>query len=95
MLDYNEVIKAGVHYGYKACCIKNYVNLLRLGYHPAIFMTAVLDHNHIMDWVLCPICYDKYDKRFPNRRIIPRDEFWGKGPAVDKVFSEYESLKYN
>ena len=89
---FEDIVKNGIHYGYPMCCIKNYVNLLILGYYPGVFMDAVLGHNHCVDHVMCPICYDKYDKRFPNRNRIVREVFWGKGPAVDAIFDVYENL---
>lgn len=87
-----DVIKAGIRYRYNTCCINNYVNLLKLGYYPGVFMDAVLGHNHSADHVMCPMCYDKYDKRFPSRDRIAREVAWGKGPEVDKVFNKYENL---
>jgi len=89
---FENVIQAGIKYGYNTCCINNYINLLKLEYYPGVFMDAVLGHNHCVDHVLCPICYDKYDKRFPHRNRISREIAWGKGPGVDKVFFEYEKL---
>jgi len=91
-MSIKDVIQAGIRYGYDICCINNYVNLLKLGYFPGVFMDAVLGHNHYVDHVLCPMCYEKYDKRFPHRNRAIREIFWGKGPAVDELFSEYENL---
>lgn len=91
--DEEDVItQQGRDYGYEECCIKNYANLIELGYYPGIFMDVVMEHNHHKDWVLCPICYDKYDKRSPNRTRTPLS-FWGKGPEVDRVMAEYTDLK--
>lgn len=82
-----SVVKDGVAEGYNACCIKNYLNLLNLGYYPAVFMAAALGHNHILGHVLCPICYDKFDKKHPNRNKYDMKAYFGKGPEVDTIFA--------
>lgn len=87
-------IQRGIEFGYNWCCIKNYINLQLLGYLPGIFMDAVLGHNkNFVDYVLCPICYEKLSKIFPNKTAPPRNEFWGEGPAVDRVFNKYYQLR--
>jgi hypothetical protein len=85
-------IQNGIKFGYNMCCIKNYINLQLLGYFPGIFMYIVLGQDDFKDHVLCPICYEKYNKRNPNRNHMTKD-WWGKGPAVDAVLAEYEQLR--
>jgi hypothetical protein len=46
----------GQYHGYKVCCIKNYINLLSLGYSPALFMSVVNGSTAQTDHVLCPQC---------------------------------------
>lgn len=52
---------SGVYYGYKVCCIKNYINLCKLGHPPALFMSEVLGHTAQAGHVLCPMCHDEWD----------------------------------
>lgn len=62
----------GLRYGFKECCIKNYVNLMMLRMPPALFMYQVLGQNtQGVGYVMCPLCYEEYDKANPNR---PKEE---------------------
>lgn len=64
--EYHRLL--GIWYGYKVCCVKNYVNMEKLGIPPAGFMIVVLDQNTPgVNHVLCPLCYEKYDMENPNR----------------------------
>lgn len=55
--------------GYKPCCVKNFVNLVRLGIPAAAFMAWVLGHDHPgVHHVLCPMCYAEYDKQHKHRK---------------------------
>lgn len=89
--DYHRLL--GIWYGYKGCCIKNYTNMERLGIPPAGFMTVVLGHQHLAGHVLCPICYDEYDKKHPDRVhecVIFVDPATGQQKSsADKDISEY------
>ena len=65
-------IAEGLRYGFKECCIKNYINLMLLGFPPAKFMYEVLgQHTYGVHYVMCPLCYAEYDAANPNR---PREE---------------------
>jgi hypothetical protein len=57
----NYVWNCGIHYGYDPCCIKNYINLQKLGYAPGLFMSTVLGHDNRAPYVLCPMCNDEWD----------------------------------
>ncbi len=90
--EYHHLL--GIWYGYKNCCVKNYVNMERLGISPAGFMITVLGQSTSdIDHVLCPMCYEKYDKENPNRtheHVIFIDPGTQKHTSsTDKDVSEY------
>lgn len=65
-------IAEGLRYGFKECCIKNYVNLMMLRIPPAGFMYHVLgQHTYGVQYVMCPLCYAEYDAANPNRPKEP------------------------
>lgn len=61
MYDYDVTL--GHAYGFKDCCIKNFLNLTKLGYHPAEWMWENIDkrllYNTRFDYVPCVICLEK------------------------------------
>jgi hypothetical protein len=64
VLSYEEYhVMMGQYSGYSMCCIKNFINLKKLGFPPARFMEEVLGHKHDLWRVLCPMCYDKLNKQ--------------------------------
>ena len=56
--EYHRLL--GIWYGYKSCCVKNYINMEKLGIPPAGFMITILNQNTPgVSHVLCPMCYEK------------------------------------
>ena len=56
----------GMFYGYKQCCVKNYVNMNALGIAPAGFMSRALGYDNTSDHVLCVMCHEKWDRDNPD-----------------------------
>lgn len=84
----------GIWYGYKGCCIKNFVNMEKLGISPYGFMFVVLGHNTPdVDHVLCPLCYEEYNMENPDRtheHVIFVDPITRQHKSsADKDVSEY------
>jgi hypothetical protein len=60
LFNEENIIRLGRSYGYNECCIKNFVNLLKLGCAtPAKWTEEVLGQKTDVGHVLCPMCYDK------------------------------------
>jgi hypothetical protein len=85
----NFIWNCGIHYGYKPCCVKNYINLKKLGYAPAMFMSVVLGDYSRAGHVLCSMCAEEWDgeAREPEYDLTRVD-------VVDRM-KEYKLIRDN
>jgi len=60
---YDYDLALGRAYGYKDCCIKNFLNLTKLGFYPAKWMWENIDERLLYDirisHVPCIMCLEK------------------------------------
>jgi hypothetical protein len=89
MTIFNYIWNCGLYYGYEPCCIKNYINLHKLGLHPAMFMSVILGHDNRANHVLCPIC----DEAWTGHRAEPQYNL-RRQDVVDDM-KEYKQMRDN
>ncbi len=81
------VIWKGQASGYNECCIKNYINLLKLGFAPAMFMSKVIGTTAKTDHVLCHMC----DEKWEGERV--EAEFDLGNPSTDEELNRINDLR--